>query len=164
MQRNSDLIHLSQNIENKLFARRRGDEIDEKLFDIEIPELGAPTVPAHTKKRKIETAIEEELKRKRSKAKRKTDERRRREAEASIRERHRLLDPLASSTAAIVGETLIPPPPTQPNTAQPGSPGGVFTPLTRSASAATRFQTSTGESQQVNPDKTEDTATATVKQ
>ena len=119
MQRISELIPLSQNIENELFARRRGDETDEELSDFEIPELGAPTVPAQTKKRKIETAIEEKLKRKRSEAKRKTDELRRREAEASIRERHKLPDHLASSTAAIVGETLIPPSPTQPNTAQP---------------------------------------------
>ena len=86
---------------------------------------------------------------------------RKRAAEASIKGRHRLLDPLASSTAAI-GETLIPPPPTQPNTAQPESPSGVKTPLTRSAATATRVQASTVESQQVDPDSTKDAATATV--
>ena len=70
MQRVSDLIPLSQNFENELFARRRGDETDEELSDFEIPELGAPTVPAQTKKRKLETAVEEELKCKRGEAKR----------------------------------------------------------------------------------------------
>ena len=96
MQRFCDLIPLSQNIENELFARRRGDETDEELSDFEIPELGAPTVPAKTKKRKLETAVEEELKSKRGEVKCKIDESRRRAAEASIKDRHRLLDPLTS--------------------------------------------------------------------
>ena len=161
MQRVADLIPLSQNLENELFARRRGDETDEELSDFEVPELGAPTVPAQSKKRKLETAVEEELKKKRGEVKRKIEENRRRAAEASIRDRHRLLDPLASSTAAI-NETLIPPPPTQPNTAQTGSLSGVNTPLTRSAAAATRVQASAGESQRSELDSTEDAATPTA--